>query len=66
MAINYAKLLRQGYEWIVVAAYDGPYGPKGALISRHRTYEAAERSARRRAPGEARNWLALRDTRSYA
>lgn len=66
MKTDYAKLVSKGYEWIVVAAYDGPYGQKGDMLSKHRTYEAAEKAAKRRARGEARNWIALRDTRSYA
>lgn len=35
----------------VVAAYDGPHGPKGTVISRHRTIEAAEKKAK------GNNWL---------
>lgn len=63
--IDYAKLVAHGYEYAVVAAYDGPYGEQGDLISKHKSYEAAEKAASRKAPGEMRHWLAIRDTRSY-
>lgn len=63
---NYEMLAKQGYEYVVIAAYDGPFGEKGDLISKHRTYENAEKAANRKAPGGSRIWVAIRDTRSYA
>lgn len=66
MSIDYAKLARQGFEYVVVAAHDGPYGEQGTLISKHKSYDAAQKAAAIKAPGEYRNWLAIRDTRSYA
>ena len=40
------KLSKSKFEWVVYAAY--AYGDKdqGEIISRHRTYEAAEKKAR--------------------
>ncbi len=64
--IDYRKLLAQGYEYIVIAAYDGPYGMKGRLLSKHKSYAAAEKAAHRKAPGESRNWLQIEEIRSYA
>lgn len=49
MEKNKAKSLT----WAVVAAYDGPYGAKGTVVSCHRSYEAAAKAAR------DNNWLAI-------
>jgi hypothetical protein len=40
------KLKRSPWTAYVVADYDGPYGPKGAIISRHKSIAAAECAAR--------------------
>ena len=37
----------------VVVAYDGPYGKAGEIISKHKTYAAAERAAK------GNTWLAI-------
>ncbi len=50
-----------GYRWAVVVDYDGPYGDRGEVKSRHRTYDAAVNRIRRLAPGESGNWLAIRE-----
>ena len=47
-------------EWLVISAYDSPYGEQGTVLSRHNTYDLAEKAAKRLAPGEARNWLKIK------
>lgn len=38
-------------QWVVVVQYDGPYGDKGTVLSRHDTYELAATKIRRDYPG---------------
>ena len=45
------------YQWQVVVAYNGPYGDKGRVISRHQTYAAAEKVAKKRG-----GWVAVKET----
>lgn len=49
--------------YLVVAWYDGPFGPKGTVISRHGSQELAERALKKKAPGGSGNWLGIRDKR---
>lgn len=45
-----------GFVAVVLPAYDGPFGEVGAtIVSRHKTYQAAEKSAARRDPSGS--WL---------
>jgi hypothetical protein len=63
---NHQALIDRGYQYAVIAAYDGPFGDQGDLISKHRTYKAAEKAANRRAPSESRNWIKIIDLSDYA
>ena len=44
----------------IVVAYDGPFGKQGEVLSRHKSYNAAEKFAKRAYPGDTRNWVNLR------
>jgi hypothetical protein len=59
--INYKALLAKGWDFVVLVEYDCYLGAKGALVSRHRTYKAAEKSAKPHS-----GFVAIRDSRSYA
>ena len=54
-------MLKPNQVWTaqVKVAYNGPFGDQGEVISRHKSYNAAEKHAKRIAPGESRNWLTV-------
>lgn len=61
MKPNYTKLLSQNYQYVVVVSYDGPHGERGHLLSKHKTYAAAERAARKYGA-----WCEIRAISDYA
>lgn len=61
MKPNYQKLHAQGFRFVIVVFYDGPYGEKGDLISKHISYEAAEKASRKYG-----NWCGIRCISDYA
>jgi hypothetical protein len=48
-----AKSIKQGRPYQVTVRYDGPYGARGTLLSRHSTYALAKRAARQYLGGYA-------------
>ena len=56
---NIQKLIDQGYEWVVYAAYEHAGHEKGEIISKHKSYAAAEKKARNN------NFLGIRDINEY-
>jgi hypothetical protein len=42
------------FRYAVVCAYSGPFGERGDVLSRHRTYDAAVRAMNRKGDG---GWL---------
>ena len=47
------------YPFLVLVAYDGPFGDKGTIISRHETYKSAQ-NAMKKFPDESGNWLKIK------
>jgi hypothetical protein len=43
----------------IVTAYDGPFGPKGTVISRHKSISAAEQTLKNKYPGDTANWVCI-------
>ena len=53
------KQKKTGFRYKVIAWYDGPFGAKGTILSRHRSHELAEKAAKHRDPGGS--WLGIRE-----
>ena len=50
---------RKPFRWAIVADYDSPFGPKGTILSRHITADAANKKIRTYGK-DCGNWLAIR------
>lgn len=44
---EYTKAQKQGYQYAVVAEYAFTHYEKGQIVSRHRTYQAAEKASKK-------------------
>lgn len=49
----------------VICGYDGPFGERGEILSRHKSYELAKRAMKKIAPGQSVNWLAIELPEKY-
>lgn len=50
----------RAYRWALVVAYDGPFGARGAVVSRHTTYAMAGR-AESKIPDGCHNWIRIKE-----
>ena len=47
MKEKFEKAMNAGFGWVVVVQYDCRLGEKGEMVSKHKTYDAARKAAKK-------------------